>query len=161
MVSGDYLRLVMKNAAEVPSPKLVWYPFIETSSGEIWHSICAFLFHRLPASGREAREKLRGDVEYFALREWRFKDDNVRALWRKMRGLDREVFEFNVASLDWDAYMYTCVRGGRVYLLKDPLETIPQGHIKRRKLMVAHYSAVALVVILLLVLLRLLFVSLK
>lgn len=96
-------------------------------------------------------------ISYFAIREWDFKNDNTQALWRKLKPTDREAFEFNIAALDWDAYNSTYIRGGRLYLLKDPLETVPQGMVKKRKLMVAHYTIVALLWVILFVFLRVLF----
>lgn len=78
------------------------------------------------------------------MREWNFKNDNTQALYKKLSPTDKELFDFDMGSLDWDAYYYTYIRGGRVYLLKDPLDTIPQGAAKRKKLMVAHYTIVFL-----------------
>lgn len=93
-------------------------------------------------------------ISYFLNKEWIFKNDNTQALWRKMSPTDRDLFNFNISTLDWDAYYFTYVRGIRVYLLKDPLDTIPQGLTKRRKLMMAHYSLVCFICILVFVFLR-------
>lgn len=95
-------------------------------------------------------------ISYFAMREWNFKNDNTQALWKRMSRTDRELFDFDISKLDWDAYYYTYIRGGRVYLMKDPLETIPQGIAKRRKLMVAHYTVIFLFWVMVFVFLRLL-----
>lgn len=84
-------------------------------------------------------------ISYFAMREWNFKNDNVQRLWMKMQPADREMFQFDMAGLDWDAYNYTYIRGARLYLLKDPLDTIPEGKIKYRRLQIAHYALVTFV----------------
>lgn len=86
-------------------------------------------------------------ISYFAMREWDFKNGNVQALWKKMKPTDQEIFQFDISSLDWDAYNYTYLRGARLYLLKDPLETIPEGKRKYRRLKIAHYALITFLLI--------------
>lgn len=93
-------------------------------------------------------------ISYFAMRQWNFRNDNVQALLKKMKTADRELFEFDMGALDWDAYHYTYLRGARLYLLKDPLETIPEGRIKYRKVQIAHYTLVTFLLIVLLLVFR-------
>lgn len=104
--------------------------------------------------GYQKVDKFGAVISYFAIREWDFKNDNTQALWRKMNSMDRELFHFDISTLDWDAYYYTYIRGGRVYLLKDPLETIPEGAVKRRKLMIAHYTLITLICFMVLIFIR-------
>lgn len=89
------------------------------------------------------------------MREWKFGNENVRNLWGKLSARDKFLFQFSMATFDWDVYFHTYIRGCRVYLLKDPLNTVPQGWIKYRKLQVAHYG---LLVILGLILYKLLYI---
>lgn len=93
-------------------------------------------------------------ISYFAMRQWQFKNDNVQGLWRKMKTTDRDVFQFDMGALDWDAYNYTYLRGARLYLLKDPLDTIPEGKIKYRRLQIAHYTLVSFLTVMLLLFVR-------
>lgn len=81
-------------------------------------------------------------ISYFSMREWNFKNDNIQRLWQMLKPADKEIFQFDIGSLDWDAYSYTYLRGARVYLLKDPLDTIPQGKTKYKILTIAHYTLV-------------------
>lgn len=106
--------------------------------------------------GYKKIDKFGSVISYFAMREWNFRNDNTQALWKKLSPTDKELFEFDMSLLDWDAYYYTYVRGGRVYLMKDPLDTIPQGAAKRKKLMVAHYTVIFLFWLMVFVFLRLL-----
>lgn len=106
--------------------------------------------------GYKKIDKFGSVISYFAMREWNFRNDNTQALWKKLSPTDKELFEFDMSLLDWDAYYYTYVRGGRVYLMKDPLDTIPQGAVKKRKLMVAHYTVIFLFWLMVFVLLRIL-----
>lgn len=97
--------------------------------------------------GYQKINKFSNVISYFCLREWDFKNCNTQRLWKTMKKPDRDLFEFSMKNLSWDAYFYTYVRGARVYLLKDPLETIPKGYVKLYKVMVAHYCLVGVFII--------------
>lgn len=105
-------------------------------------------------NGYKKIDKFGEVISYFAMREWNFKNDNIQRLWRRMKPVDRDLFPFDISSLDWDAYNYTYLRGARLYLLKDPLETIPEGRVKFIKLQIAHYALVSFLLIALLFFVR-------
>lgn len=86
-------------------------------------------------------------IEYFSIRQWDFSNENVRALWKKMNEKDQQLFPFYMATFDWNVYFHTYIRGCRVYLVKDPLDTIPQGLIRYRKLQVAHYALLIILIL--------------
>lgn len=67
-----------------------------------------------------------------------------------MKKQDKELFEFSMKKHNWDMYFYTYVRGSRVYLIKDELDTVDKGKIKYYKLMTAHYVLMAVLTVLLL-----------
>lgn len=75
----------------------------------------------------------------FTLGQWYFKNDNTQALWKKLTASDRLAFEFDTSSLNWETYYYVYMRGVRVYILKDPLETLITGTNKYLKLKIMHY----------------------
>lgn len=74
-----------------------------------------------------------------------------------MNQKDRQLFQFSMDTFDWDVYFRTYIRGCRVYLLKDPLDTIPQGWVKYRKLQIAHYALLAILGLILYKLLSVIF----
>lgn len=90
--------------------------------------------------GYQKIEKFLNVLAYFATRQWNFTNNNTQSLWKKLNEEDQRLFDFDMDAFDWDSYFFTYARGGRVYLLKDPLETLPQGRIKYLKLQVAHYT---------------------
>lgn len=102
-----------------------------------------FYFSRL-VKGYQKIDKFSNVISYFCLREWHFKNDNIQALWERMKRQDMELFEFSMKRLNWDLFFYTYTRGARLYLLKDPLNTIDKGAAKIRKLKIAHYSVMAI-----------------
>ena len=50
-----------------------------------------------------------------------------------MNSVDQEMYCVNIQNLDWDEYFFRHTRGLRMYLLKDPMDTIPAGQKKYRK----------------------------
>lgn len=141
---GMFQKLGQKHAPQVPSELCIWHYFFFLLKNRVHHQIAVFLLHTLPAyivdfialcigkkpllvKGYQKLNKFAAVIAYFATQEWEFKNDNVQALWQRLNKTDKELFEFSMKLLNWDSYFYTYVRGARIYLLKDPLETIPKG----------------------------------
>ncbi|CAH0548643.1 unnamed protein product [Brassicogethes aeneus] len=150
-------ELNYKHAIQIPSEVCIWNYFFKMRPSLFWHTLALFFLHTLPAhivdfiaicigkkpqlvKGYQKINKFSNVISYFTMREWNFKNNNIQNLWKKMNTSDRKLFEFSMKDLSWDAYFYTYVRGARVYLLKDPLDTVSKGQIKYYKLKVAHYA---------------------
>lgn len=54
-------------------------------------------------------------------------------LWKKLPPNDRKKFYFNLNELNWQKYFEKHILGVRVYLMKDPPETIPAALIKYQR----------------------------
>lgn len=102
-------------------------------------------------------EKFSRVIGYFACRSWKFSNENARNLFTELCDADKQIFDFNLAGLDWDSYFYNEIRGVRVYLLKDPLETVPQGLKLNQKLMYLHYFFVTVLLLIVFKILMLIF----
>lgn len=63
----------------------------------------------------------------------------LKELWKKMNAVDQEMFFFNMEKLDWKTYIYTSLRGMRLYLAKDDSSTIPYSLKRQKVLKVIHY----------------------
>lgn len=87
-------------------------------------------------------------LAYFATRDWKFDNSNVQSLYEELCDADKQIFDFNMATLDWSDYFYNYVRGIRVYLLKDPVETVPAGLKKLTRLRILHYIFCSILVLL-------------
>ena len=72
-------------------------------------------------------------IAYFSIRSWKFTNGNVKALWAALPEKDKQSFNFDMKSLDWDKFFYTYIRGLRVYLLKDEMDTLPQATIRWKR----------------------------
>ncbi|KAK5638969.1 hypothetical protein RI129_013264 [Pyrocoelia pectoralis] len=79
-------------------------------------------------------------INYFVRGEWTFGNNNTQLLWKGMSLKDRQLFNFDMESHNWEEYAATYGHGLRVYLLKDPMDTVPQAKKRQMKLKVAHYT---------------------
>lgn len=71
---------------------------------------------------------------YYSTKSWTFHDTNIRSMLSKMSKLDQSLFKFDMTDLNWYNYYENYVRGIRLYIVKDPLDTIPDGLKRIRKL---------------------------
>lgn len=53
-----------------------------------------------------------------------FTNSNVQRLWKKLSRRDQEMFDFNMKNVNWVDYSYQYVKGMRLYLFKDGLQTL-------------------------------------
>lgn len=53
-----------------------------------------------------------------------FSNANVQRLWKRIGRRDQELFNFNMKSMDWVDYSYHYIKGMRIYLFKDGLQTL-------------------------------------
>lgn len=72
-------------------------------------------------------------IAFFTTNEWKFEDNNVRALLRQMNKTDRDQFRIDTGAIEWDKYMEDYCLGIRKYLIKQNPETIPKArkHLQR------------------------------
>lgn len=78
----------------------------------------------------EACRKMHVFVEataYFSVRTFHFKSANIQKMLTRMSTKDKDVFFCDIKKVDWEEYFLTYVPGIRVYLAKDPMETLPEG----------------------------------
>lgn len=147
--------LSAKYGLEFPTVKAVWYYSFRNTKHKIVHLFYIYLLHLLPALfidavtlclGREPRmlkvykriHKFMDVLDYFSTREWKFSNDNVKMLANKLSDKDRQQFPCDILQIDWDYYFRTYMLGIRVYLIKDPLDTLPQARVKWQRLYWMH-----------------------
>ncbi|XP_031358416.1 fatty acyl-CoA reductase wat-like [Photinus pyralis] len=155
----------------VPTKYLVWYPCCFFAENYYTYMLLNILFHHIPAhladfvmlclgrqpssaipgfshlnyrpvDGARKIDKVMNAISYFSTREWTFSDQNTQELYRQLNDTDKEKFFFDLSNFDWNQYFYSGAEGARVYILKDPLETIPEGEKRYRKLQIYHFALV-------------------
>lgn len=57
-------------------------------------------------------------LEYFTTHQWKFHGDNVLALLDALDEKDRQQFQFDVRTIEWDDYVEKYVLGFRQFLFK-------------------------------------------
>ncbi|KAL3271474.1 hypothetical protein HHI36_021959 [Cryptolaemus montrouzieri] len=158
-------KLGLHYAPQIPSEHQVWHFCFALRPNKIHHLLAVFFLHTVPAylidficycmgkkpmmvKGYRKIHKFMNVISYFAMREWKFHNKNVQKLWQKMSLEDQRLFQFSMNNFDWDNYFRYYTKGLRVYLLKDPLDTVPKGRIKYWKLFFAHYTVLAVLLFL-------------
>ncbi|KAJ8919474.1 hypothetical protein NQ315_016574 [Exocentrus adspersus] len=72
-------------------------------------------------------------LKCFSVREWTFESDNTGSVISNMSEDDKKLFPCDPGNLDWEKYMERLVIGYRLYLYKDPLDTLPQARKRLRR----------------------------
>ncbi|CAD1478132.1 unnamed protein product, partial [Heterotrigona itama] len=155
-ITYDQLKVLSeKYGLQFPTSRAIWYYSFRNNKHKIIHLMYVYLLHLLPALlidtitlclGKEPRmlkiykkiHKFMDVLNYFSTKEWKFSNDNIKGLLSKMTKEDRENFAFDVTEIDWDHYFRMYVRGIRMYLIKDPLDTLPKARAKWQRLYWTH-----------------------
>ncbi|KOX80980.1 hypothetical protein WN51_00898 [Melipona quadrifasciata] len=155
-ITYDQLKVLSeKYGLQFPTSRAIWYYSFRNNKHKIIHLMYVYFLHLLPALlidtitlclGKEPRmlkiykkiHKFMDVLNYFSTKEWKFSNDNVKGLLNKMTKEDRENFAFDITEIDWDHYFRMYVRGIRMYLIKDPLDTLPKARAKWQRLYWTH-----------------------
>lgn len=72
--------------------------------------------------------------EFFITKPVFLQVENTQKMLKRMAFNDRELFNFDVTTIDWRNYFSAYTQGLRVYIYKDPIETLPEGRKHHEKL---------------------------
>ncbi|KAJ8916661.1 hypothetical protein NQ315_000306 [Exocentrus adspersus] len=140
-----------------PSSKAVWYYSFGLYKSYAMYLMAIFILHVIPAllvdaalmcAGKSPKmmkiyakiHKFSTVISYFCTRQWVFKSENVRRLLAKMSNDDKATFFCDLRELDWDLFFQHYLRGVRVYLVHDPMDTLPEAMRKWNRLYWAHQA---------------------
>ncbi|XP_043486970.1 fatty acyl-CoA reductase wat-like [Polistes fuscatus] len=149
-MSGKYLHLT-------PTKDAIWYCSFGLTKYRLLHLFYVYLFHLLPAliidigmfcfakkpkflKLYDRLHKMLDMIGYFSLNEWKFTNDRWIEVKKKLSIEDRELFFCDMKDFVWDNYFKTFLLGIRLYILKDPIETLPQARKKWRRLYWIHQT---------------------
>ncbi|CAH0383941.1 unnamed protein product [Bemisia tabaci] len=125
---------------QVSSSKQVWAVTFSTEPHEFLYNVKFFLYHVLPLPLFVLAEKLNGGppriwrvytkiasitslANAFAMRNWRFFDDNTLRMWSSMSEKDRLEFPLDVSDIDWKKYFLWGAKGTLTYILGDKIRS--------------------------------------
>ncbi|CAK9801123.1 Fatty acyl-CoA reductase wat [Anthophora plagiata] len=157
-ITYDQLKsLSEKYGFEFPTGKAIWYYSFRHNKHRIVHIFYVYLLHLLPAllfdtvmlcTGKQPRilkmykkiHKFMDVLNYFTTRDWKFSNDNFKAVLNNLTQEDRDNFPCDITQVQWDQFFQSYVQGIRVYLIKDPLDTLPQARAKWQRLYWTHQT---------------------
>ncbi|KAH8409864.1 hypothetical protein KR222_011011 [Zaprionus bogoriensis] len=141
-----------------PLEHMMWVPFLHTTSTLWLFQLIAFFYHTLPGYLIDTILRLRGKkprmtrlytkihrniklLAPFGNTNWSFRTENTQRLWRCLSQRDQQIYQFDMASLDWRDYFYRSIGGMRIYLGKEEpsKESIQRGQRKRARFVVLHH----------------------
>lgn len=64
--------------------------------------------------------KLLNVLSPFTLIEYKFNDQNVMDLISRQTDRDKQLFDMNLANINWNTYWESCVRGCFKYIFHEP-----------------------------------------
>ncbi|KAI4499646.1 hypothetical protein M0802_005216 [Mischocyttarus mexicanus] len=156
IIANDMKELVFKYGTLTPCKDAIRYYSLKFNKYRLLHLFYVYLLQLFPAflcdiitfcRGKKTRYlnfslKLHANLDkinYFCLKEWKFTNNKWNEVMRKLVPEDRELFYCDMKDLNWDIYFRTYFLGIRLYVLKDPIKTLPQARKKwRRYLLVFH-----------------------
>ncbi|XP_043486959.1 fatty acyl-CoA reductase wat-like [Polistes fuscatus] len=147
--------MTFKYGQLTPIKDAIWYYSFEPTKYRLLHLFYVYLLHLLPALiidigmlclGRKPRllriygtiNKMLDALSYFSLMEWKFTNDRLIEMTRKLSTEDQELFYCDMKDVVWDTYFKTFLLGIRLYVLKDPIVTLPEACKKGRRLYWIH-----------------------
>ncbi|XP_051171885.1 fatty acyl-CoA reductase wat-like isoform X2 [Leptopilina boulardi] len=157
-VTWDELKeMSEKYGIEVPSIRSVWYYSFRNNKYRLIHLFYVYFFHLLPAllvdaicicMGKQLRlmkiykkiHRFMDVLNYFTTKEWKFSNDRVHNLINRMSAKDRENFSCDMREIVWDTFFKTYIKGIRIYLIKDPMETLPQARVRWQRMYWLHQA---------------------
>eukprot|EP00099_Drosophila_melanogaster_P005633 NP_001246512.1 uncharacterized protein Dmel_CG30427, isoform G [Drosophila melanogaster] len=127
----------------------LWYPDGNMTSSKFYHTICTILFMWLPAylidflllifGQRRFMIRVQTKIavglevlQFFTTRSWDFKSTHFEQIYKELGSTDRRIFKINTDDVDDYEYMKVSILGGRQYVMKEPLTSLPKSRIQLR-----------------------------
>ncbi|CAG9861086.1 unnamed protein product [Phyllotreta striolata] len=153
---NDYLNMVNKTDFP-PFKKAMWYQVLFLIENKFCYITLKFLLHTIPSylvdsllimSARKTRtkniymkiERTSDILCYFLLREWEINNDNVAKLWEKLNENDQAIFNFDINSIDLNAYFKDMLTGMKKFILKEDMAKSKLHKQRYKRLTLLHYS---------------------
>ncbi|KAH8291364.1 hypothetical protein KR054_010976 [Drosophila jambulina] len=155
IIWSEFVKHAMCSVRKHPLEGCLWYPTGDLRMNRPMNTLNCIVKHFLPAYILDGVARIMGKkpfvvnvqnkiakavecLEYFATRQWRFKDDNVHALLNTLSPKDREIFVFDVRHINWDNYVERYVLGFREFLFKQRPESLPASRKRMLRLYYLH-----------------------
>ncbi|XP_075148986.1 fatty acyl-CoA reductase wat-like isoform X2 [Haematobia irritans] len=142
IVWGTYWKYMKIHLSHAPLSTMIWHPFMFFIKNKYLFNFMAFVYQTVPAyildgiswlmqkqpRMRKLNNKmfeLADYLRYFITRDFSFETSNTRTIWESMTPEDRKIYNFDMASLQWNEYFAKVAAGLREHLNKEKSDTIP------------------------------------
>lgn len=121
--------------------------FLFKLSAIFFHFIPAYILDTVTrlAGGRPILVRLHKNVwsslkllEKFIFTEWKFHNNNTRAVIKQQSIMDKKLYNIDLATLEWEVYFINLSVGVRRYLSKEDPKTIEAARRKDKVLLALH-----------------------
>lgn len=160
---GRLVSLAIEKMRIHPLEGAFWYPTGILRRNRLLNAMHSILAHYVPAyildilarmAGKKpimikVQDKLAKSVEcleYFTTHQWKFHGENVLALLDALNERDRQQFQFDVRTIQWEDYVEKYVLGFRQFLFKQNPSSLEASRKRMTKLKVLHQFTKLLVV---------------
>ncbi|KAJ8956248.1 hypothetical protein NQ318_014980 [Aromia moschata] len=126
----------------MPLNGVAWYPGGSMKRSKLYHNICFYLFHIIPAIivdillfllgykpvlMRVQKRITRGFevFEYYANNQWDFVNDESLNARENLNPRERQTYKVDGDGINYHDYFTNCVHCARLYILNEPDDTIP------------------------------------
>lgn len=69
-------------------------------------------------------------IQFFTTREWIFESTEFMKIIDEMKGKDKEMYPMDFYALSEDEYMKVSILGGRQYVMKEDLSSLPRCRVQ-------------------------------
>ncbi|PSN51392.1 hypothetical protein C0J52_04435, partial [Blattella germanica] len=145
----EYVSTNIKLSSKTPLNNCYWKAFMLPVKNYSVFKMYSFFLHKIPAAildiiiftlGMKPKMKklynkidtLIDVISYFSTSQWKFSNQNIQELRQKLSQEDQRIFKFNVKLIYWTEYLNECVRGNKLYLLKEDSKTLPDARSQQR-----------------------------
>ncbi|XP_045467335.1 fatty acyl-CoA reductase wat-like [Harmonia axyridis] len=152
---GEFCDLLRINGQKFPHSKILWTIGYTFTGNIYFYMIIKIFYHMIPAiiidvigmlffknlgmwKTYDKIHKASYVVSFFSLREWKFSNNNIEKLWNKLDDTEKNLFFFDMNSLDLWMFYKNYVLGIRKYALKDSLDSLEAAKRKLRILWFLH-----------------------
>ncbi|GLV44159.1 waterproof [Carabus blaptoides fortunei] len=119
--------------------------FIETIPNTLVDMVYRILGRNANRNAKCKRARLLAKViKYFRETDFNFQTNNLPALWKQLDSKDRELFNFNSYSIDWNEYLQIFSCGIKEILLKEDMSQLGKVRHRHQLLHIYEYLFVIL-----------------
>ncbi|XP_058062402.1 fatty acyl-CoA reductase wat-like [Anopheles bellator] len=135
--------------------KSLWITTYNTTRYQLVADFLAIFYHLLPALLFDTVLRLRGQkpqvlrlyqkvhrfsavLRFFTNNQWRFRNGRMRTVLQAMAADDQRFFPCDTKAIVWNDFLDDQIKGLRVYLMRDPLDTLPRTFARHRRRLLVH-----------------------